>query len=204
MSAQYDPALISAIRTRLYDALHPYTVDAAKHLKGMSFTQRFDKTIATSEEKYHLFMLEIELVNRIYRENFKRSGFKFALLPHCLRDFRPGCRAVPGDMEYICMGCTEECFVRLGGVLLKKYGIRPYIAKTIDQGSLFRELKADHPDIGALGVACIPELAQGMRLCIKHGISPVGIPLNANRCARWMKRTRESSFSLEELEKLLN
>jgi hypothetical protein len=42
-----------------------------------------------------------------------------------------------------------------------------------------------------------------MRLCIKLGIPPVGIPLDANRCARWMKKAHESSFNIKELEKLV-
>ncbi len=198
-----DDALIALMRKKLYEALHTYTRGVNEHLKNIPFSQRFDKTIGTREERYHLYMLEIELVNRIYKNAFKKSSYKFALLPHCLRDFRPQCSSVPGDIEHVCMGCTEDCFIRLGSKLLAKYDIRPYISITIDQKKLFGRLKAEHPDIGALGIACIPELAQAMRLCIKLGISPIGIPLSANLCARWMKRTYESSFSLEELEKLV-
>jgi hypothetical protein len=198
-----DDVLIAHIRKALRDALHPYTLAVKGHLESISISQRFDRTIRTKEEEYHLYMLEIELVNRIYREAFQKSEYKFALLPHCLRDFRPGCESVPGDMEYVCRGCTEDCFVRLGSRLLKKYGIKAYISITIDQKKLFSKLKEEHSDIGALGVACVPELAQAMRLCIKLGISPVGIPLNANRCARWMGQAHETSFSLEELEELV-
>ncbi len=198
-----DEALIANIRKALCDALQPYTCAVKEHLKGIPISQRFDKTIRTKEEGYHLYMLEIELVNRIYREAFKKSCYRFALLPHCLRDFRPHCRSVPGDMENVCMGCTEECFIRLGSRLLKNYGIQPYISITVDQEKLFKRLKAEHPNIGALGIACVPELAQAMRLCVSLGISPVGIPLSANRCARWMKQAHESSFSLEELEELV-
>jgi hypothetical protein len=43
----------------------------------------------------------------------------------------------------------------------------------------------------------------GMRLCLKSGIPPVGIPLNANRCARWMSQAQETSYNLEQLEELL-
>lgn len=198
-----DDTLITHIRKTLDDALHPYTRAVKEHLKSIPLSRKFDKIIGTREESYHLYMIEIELVNRLYRDAFRKSGYKFALLPHCLRDFRPRCSAVPGNIEYVCRGCTEDCFIRLGSELLKRYDIHPYISITIDQEKLFRRLKAEHPDIGALGIACIPELAQGMRLCIKLGISPVGIPLNANRCARWMKQARESSFSLEELEELV-
>ncbi|HXW68323.1 MAG TPA: DUF116 domain-containing protein [Dissulfurispiraceae bacterium] len=203
LASTIDDALITHIRNTLYAELQPYTREVKGHLKNISFSQRFDKTIGSREEDYHLYMLEIELVNRIYRDAFKKSGYKFALLPHCLRDFRSQCSSVPGDIEYVCMGCTEDCFIRLGSHLLKKYNIQPYISITIDQEKLFKKLKAKHPDIGALGIACIPELAQAMRLCIKLGISPIGIPLSANRCARWMKRAYETSFSLEELENLL-
>jgi hypothetical protein len=199
----WDDALITHIRKTLHGALRSYTGAVRDHLKSIPLSQRFDRTIRTREEVYHLYMLEIELVNRIYREAFKKSEYRFALLPHCLRDFRPRCRSVPGDMEYVCMGCTEDCFIRLGSLLLKKYGIHPYISITVDQEKLFKRLKAEHASIGALGIACIPELAQGMRLCIKLGIPPVGIPLSANRCARWMKSASETSFSLEELEKLI-
>ena len=199
-----DDTLITLIRTALDEALHPYTLAVKEHLRSIPLSQRFDKIIRTREERYHFYMLEIELVNRLYRDAFRKSVYKFALLPHCLRDFRPRCRAVPGDIEYVCKACTEDCFVRLGSELLKRYHIHPYISITIDQEKLFRRLKAEHPDIGALGIACIPELAQGMRLCIKLGIPAIGIPLNANRCARWMKQAHENSFSLEELEKLLN
>jgi hypothetical protein len=198
-----DDSLAAHIRKTLRNALHPYTGAVRDHLKNIPFSQRFDKIIRTQEEGYHLHMLEIELVNRIYREAFRKSDYKFALLPHCLRDFRPQCKSVPGDIEYVCMGCTEDCFIRLGSRLLKKYGIQPYISITVDQEKLFRRLKAEHPNIGALGIACIPELAQAMRLCINIGVSPVGIPLSANRCARWMKQAHETSFSLEELEELV-
>jgi hypothetical protein len=198
-----DDSLIAYIRETLHDALHLYTREVGEHLRSIPFSRRFDKIIRTQEEGYHRYMLEIELVNRIYREAFRKSDYKFALFPHCLRDFRPQCRSVPGEIEYVCMGCTEACFIRLGSRLLKRYGIQPYISITVDQEKLFRRLKAQHLSIGALGIACIPELAQAMRLCINLGISPVGIPLSANRCARWMKQAHETSFSLEELEELV-
>lgn len=198
-----DRETLRFVRETLWQALSIYTRNIAHHLKSLPLAKRMDSTLATTEEQYHLYMLEIELVNRIYREEFKRAEYKFALLAHCLRDFRPGCRSVKGDIEAVCQGCTEDCFIRLGGVLLEKYGIRPYISVEMDQEPLFRKLKQEHPSIGALGIACIPELAMGMRLCIRTGIPPVGIPLNANRCARWMNQAHETSFNLEQLEELL-
>jgi hypothetical protein len=198
-----DRKTLEFVRETLGKSLSFYTQDVLQHLKTLPVAKRIDSTLVTTEEKYHLYMLEIELVNRIYREEFKRSEFKVALFAHCLRDFRPRCRSVEGDIEAVCQGCTEDCFIHLGAVLLEKYGIKPYISVERDQERLFAKLKREHPSVSALGIACIPELAMGMRLCIRKGIPPVGIPLNANRCARWMSEARESSFSLEQLEDLL-
>jgi hypothetical protein len=198
-----DRKTLQFVRETLRQSLSIYTQNVSHHLNSLPFAKRFDSTLATTEEQYHLYMLEIELVNRIYKEEFKRSEYKFALIAHCLRDFRPGCRSVKGDVEAVCKGCTEDCFVRQGSVLLEKYGIKPYISVEMDQERLFERLKQEHRSIGALGIACVPELAMGMRLCIRAGISPVGIPLNANRCARWMSQAHETSFNLEQLGELL-
>lgn len=195
--------LISFVRKTLRETLSIYTTGVREHLKAMPLRQRFDSILRTKREQYHLYMIEIELVNRIYKEAFRQSKYRFALIAHCLRDFRPDCRSVSGDIEAICRNCTKECFINIGSLLLKKYGIHPYISVTMDFETLFRKLKSEHKSVGALGIGCVPELAQGMRLCIKLGLSPVGIPLDANRCARWMKEARESSFNLRELEELI-
>ena len=198
-----DRKTIQFVRETLRQSLSIYTQNVSHHLKTLPLAKRMDSTLATTEEKYHLYMLEIELVKRIHREEFKRSEYKFALIAHCLRDFRPGCRSEAGEFEAVCRGCTKDCFIHLGSVLLEKYGIKPYISVEMDQEKLFRRLKQGHPSIGALGIACIPELAMGMRLCLRTGIPPVGIPLNANRCTRWMSQAHETSFNLEQLEELL-
>lgn len=195
--------LAALIRETLYEALSGFTKNVDSHLKDLSVAGRFDTTLATKEWQYHLYMLEIELVNRIYREKFLKARYKFALIGHCLRDFRPECMAVTGDVEEVCQGCTEDCFVHLGSELMRKYGIHPYISVEMDQRKLFRDIKARHTSVGALGIACVPELAEGMRLCIKLGIPPVGVPLDANRCSRWMGRAHESFFNLKELEELI-
>lgn len=198
-----DKTLISFIKKTLRDSLSVYTRNVKHHLKALPLSQRFNITLSTKEEQYHLHMVEIELINRVYKEAFKNSEFKFSLIAHCLRDFRPDCNSVPGDIESICKGCTKECFINLGSLLLKKYNIHPYISVTMELEKLFKKLKAGHPSIGALGIACIPELVNGMRLCIKLDIPPVGIPLDANRCSRWMKQCQESSFNVKELEDLV-
>lgn len=198
-----DRSLLSFMKKTLRESLSIYTKGVKHHLKTLPLSKRFDPVLRTSEEQHHFFMVEIELVNMIYREAFRNSQYRFALIGHCLRDFRPECRAVSGDFEEVCKGCTEDCFIQLGSRLLKKYNIHPYISVSMDLEDLFRKIMAEHPVPGAFGIACVPELALGMRLCIKLGIPPVGIPLDGNRCARWMRECQEGSFNLRELETLL-
>jgi hypothetical protein len=202
-TSEADRKTLQFVRETLRQSFSVYTQGVSNHLKTLPLAKRMDSTLTTTEEQYHLYMLEIELVNRIYKADFKRAAYKFALIAHCLRDFRPECRSEKSDIEAVCRGCTVDCFIHLGSVLLEKYGIKPYISVEMDQEKLFRRLKREHPSIGALGIACIPELAMGMRLCIRIGIPPVGIPLNANRCARWMSQAHETSFNLEQLEELI-
>ena len=120
-----DGKTLRFVRETLRQSLSIYTRNVSNHLKSLPLAKRMDSTLATTEEKYHLYMLEIELVNRIHREEFKRSEYKFALMAHCLRDFRPGCRSVKGDFEAVCRGCTEDCFIRLGSVLPRNTASNP-------------------------------------------------------------------------------
>jgi Protein of unknown function DUF116 len=124
--------LLDFVRETLRQAFSIYTQKVSEHLQTLPPARRTDPTLTTTEEQYHLYMLEIELVNRIYRDQFKRAEYKFALLAHCLRDFRPACESVQGDIEAVCRGCTEDCLIHLGSVLLEKYGIKPYISVEMD------------------------------------------------------------------------
>jgi len=192
----------SLIRT-LKSSLSRYTADTASHLRSLPLSDRFDRTLRTTDRQYHLYMLEIELTNRINRESFSRAEYKIALIPHCLRDYHDHCRMVPGDVEATCSHCNEECFVHLGSLMLENYGIKPHISVSMDHDTLFKKLKTEHPNMGVLGIACIPELVEGMRLCRKLDIPAMGVPLDVNRCQRWLGRTLESSFNLKALKKLL-
>jgi hypothetical protein len=43
-----------------------------------------------------------------------------------------------------------------------------------------------------------------MRLCMGHGVPVVGIPLDANRCRRWMGMYHDTSVNIAVLEGLLD
>jgi hypothetical protein len=200
------PGDTSLPRTIVHNArihLATYTSAVTEHLAELSLLKRFDGVIAFTEEQYHLAMLEIELMNRAFGEQFRKSRRKLAFLPHCLRDLKADCRAAMRDVDYACKGCSAQCNVNAVSTLLRQYNIEPYIWMQADLKALFRKLKEEEGGLGVMGIACVPELVHGMRMCIKVSIPVVGVPLNANRCARWMGEFYPTSTDLEEVGRLI-
>ena len=87
--------------------------------------------------------------------------------------------------------------------LLRENGIEPYIWMEAGLKILFRELKGEEGGLGVMGIACVPELVRGMRMCAKLNVPVVGVPLNANRCARWMGEFLPTSVDLDAVGRLL-
>ena len=186
-----------------HNLLSPYTTAVAGHLRELSLLKRFDGVLAFTEEQYHLAMLEIELMNRAFGERFRTARRKLAFLPHCLRDLEADCRAAPRDIDYACRGCSIRCNVHAVSALLRENSIEPYIWMQANLKRLFRRLRSAEGGLGVMGIACVPELVRGMRMCAKLDIPVVGVPLNANRCARWMGEFKATSVELGEVLRLL-
>lgn len=187
----------------LRSALSFYTTSTSGHLKRLGPLDRLDRTLTTTEEQHQLFMLEIELGNRLYSEPFRNADLKIAMLPHCLRDLVAECRAAERDIDYVCKGCTAACNVNLASKVLRLHQVKPYIWMEANLRSLFRKIRKSGETVGVLGIACVPELAEGMRMCHKYGVPAVGVPLDANRCARWWGTFYPNTVNLKKLESLL-
>ena len=187
----------------LDNVLTPFLTGVNEHLRSLSLTDRFDRTMRTARDQYLFYMLEIELTNRINIEGFSKAPWRMALIAHCLRDFRENCRSRRGDIEDQCTHCALDCYVNRGSVLLEQYQIHPYISVSMDHQGLFKHLKNHHREMGVLGIACVPELVMGMRLCEGLDIPAVGVPLDANRCSRWLGECLETTYNVGELERLI-
>jgi hypothetical protein len=57
--------------------------------------------------------------------------------------------------------------------------------------------------LGVLGIACVPEFVRDMRMCVKLDIPVTGVPLNANRCVRWMGEPRPTSVGIKEVLRIV-
>ena len=204
MAPRTSSDVLASVLSDAARSLSVYTRTAVSHLADISGSQRFDRTIAMSEPQYHLAMLEIELMNRANRPLFLRAGTRFGFIPHCLRDLNARCRAESDGIDEVCRSCSSVCWNNAISALLIAHGIRPYMWMTADLTRLFRRTMKKEGSLGVLGIACIPELVRGMRLCERHGIPVLGLPLNGNRCSRWMGQCHENSINLLQLEKLVS
>jgi hypothetical protein len=194
-----DARLVSTLHTHL----HSYTPDVAAHIRSLRGLDRFSRALSMSEGQYHLAMIEIELVNRIHAEKFRSSATKYAFLPHCLRDLKADCRSAQRDLDYVCKGCSDDCSINRVSKSLRRHGVKPYIWMTADLKSLFRGVDKKGGSLGVVGIACVPELMRGMRLCMKHNIPVVGVPLDANRCGRWWGEFFWNTVNVPQLERLI-
>jgi len=195
--------LLARILHLINSKLEVYTRNTPGHLRRIPIRKITDRRLRTSREQYHLYMLEIELTNRINRQNFRDARRRIALMPYCLQDFTVKCKSEKNGMDYQCRHCSKICFQNHASRLLEKHKVEPYIWMGSDLKKLAKMPHKDDSGTAVLGIACIPELVMGMRRCGKLGIPVVGIPLNANRCVRWFGEFHPNSVHLQELEALL-
>lgn len=183
--------------------LKKFTENAEEHLRRLSLSKFWDRRLATTREQYHLYMLEIELNNRLFKEEFLKADRKIALMPYCLQDFTVSCKSAKNGFDYQCNHCSVKCFQNHASRILEAHKIEPYIWMGGNMKQVAKYTLNEKRSFGVLGIACIPELTFGMRQCRRNNIPVVGIPLNANRCIRWYGEFFHNSVDLDELEKLL-
>jgi hypothetical protein len=198
-----DSSVISFILNKIGHDLKEYTLNIEAHLKTLPLLKIGDKGLKTNRLQYYLYMLEIELTNRLNSSSFRSADKKIALLPHCLRDLAVECKSAPDDFDYKCRHCSNICYLNQVSAVLTSHGIEPYIWREADLKKETKSLLKSHKTLGIIGIACIPELVEGMRMCRKYNIPAIGLPLDANRCVRWMGSFNENSVNLEMLEKLI-
>lgn len=196
-------SLISFCLISVHDELKQFTLKTSEHLKNLSPLKFWDRRISTTEEQYHLYMLEIEITNRKNKIKFLQCKDKISLHPYCLRDLSVTCKAVKNEFDYQCRSCSKTCYQNNASRILKEYNIKPYIWMGASINKPANEANRNGGSFGILGIACIPELVYGIRRCMSKNIPVVGIPLNANRCIRWFGEFRHNSVDLNELENLI-
>jgi len=199
-----DKTLLSNILHQTEESLSKYFTDINAHLNNLSLSEKCDSTLTTSREQYLLYMVEIELVNRLNKTKFNSSDAKYAFLPHCLHDLDKECLSASDGTDYVCKSCSNNCSINSVSRLMKLRNIKAYIWREADLKKIFKLARSNSQSIGVFGVACIPELVNGLRLCAKYDVPAIGVPLDANRCVRWMGDFYPNSVNEKKILSLLN
>ncbi len=203
-SAADDSSPVAYFINHLAGELKPYTKNTAAHLRELPLLKRYrDRRLGTTEEQYHLYMLEIELTNRRNRDAFLAADRKISLQPYCLQDFSVKCKALKSGPGHRCRSCSKLCRQNHLSRLLSENNVEPYIWSGTGLPQLVRETVKSGRTLGVVGIACVPELAAGMRMMGKYGLPVVGLPLNANRCIRWYGEFHPNSVDMQQLERLV-
>jgi len=195
--------LMQVILNLIDPHLKKYTENTREHLRTLPLSKFWDHRLATTREQYHLYMLEIELTNRLFASDFIKADKKIALLPYCLQDFSIKCKSERNGFDYQCRHCSAKCFQNWASEILENHQIDPFIWMEGNMKQLAKFTLKEKRTFGVLGIACVPELIWGMRNCRKNNIPAIGIPLNANRCIRWFGEFFPNSVDVRELERLL-
>jgi hypothetical protein len=127
LSGSSDGSVISFCLNSIHNELKPYTQKTADHLKTLPLWNLRDRRLATTEEQYHLYMLEIELTNRKYKGRFLECQKRISLQPYCLQDFSVNCKAEDTGFDNQCRFCSKNCFQNHASRILKEQGVEPYI-----------------------------------------------------------------------------
>lgn len=189
---------------RIKSKLDIFVPKLSDHLKGLSYWNKInDHKLGFREDQYYFSMLEIALLNRLNKQKFLKTNYRIALLPHCLKDLNANCKSKYDGFDMICRNCSKECFINHVSGILKQHQVMPYIWMRSNFKKLGKKLKNENKTLGIVGIACIPELINGMRKCQKYKIPVLGLPLNANRCARWFDEFHNNSVNLRQLDNLI-
>ena len=181
-----------------------YFTNIDSHLNNLPLSKKCGSTLNTSREQNLLYMIEIELVNRLNKDKFNSAETKFAFLPHCLHDLDKDCLSASDGTDYVCKSCSKNCSINSVSKKMKLRDIKAYIWREADLKKIFKLAISSGQSIGAFGVACIPELVNGFRLCAKYDVPAIGAPLDANRCVRWMGDFYPNSVNEKTILSLLN
>ena len=195
--------LIAKLLVETESRLSKYFTAIDDHLKDLSLAEKCDSTLTTSREQYLLYVMEIELVNRLNIEKFGSSESKYAFLPHCLHDLDKDCLSASDGTDYVCKSCSKNCSINSVSKLMKLRNIKAYIWREADLKKIFKLARSNGQSVGVFGVACIPELVNGMRLCARYDVPAIGVPLDANRCIRWMGDFYPNSVNEKKILSLL-
>jgi hypothetical protein len=146
------------------------------HLFLLDFFESPVRTIASLVGIQDADKIIIQMKNLMNLKNVQNARKKAIFLPHCARSEH--CKGKPTEYGIECVKCMT-CDIGRIKELAEKKGYDVYI---VHGGSAVKKILDEKNYDGIIGVACIPEVKEGLELCKRHKISALGIPLLKDGC----------------------
>lgn len=146
------------------------------HLFLLDFFESPVRTIASLVGIQDADKIIIRMKNLMNLKNIQKAQKKAIFLPHCARSER--CKGKPTEYGIECVKCMA-CDIGKIKELAEKKGYDVYV---VHGGSAVKRILGEKQYDGIIGVACIPEVKEGLELCRKYKISALGIPLLKDGC----------------------
>ena len=145
--------------------LSKYTSNVDNFIKSLSPSVKWREDavlLMRKEQEYHMNMISAEILNRAYKENFKKSVNKIVILPVCMRkNSADVCKAVDTGTELICTSCDKNCNIAKIKALGAKNNFETVIIPHSSSLSKWGEKYYTRSSTGVIGVACPLSLLGG-------------------------------------------
>ncbi|CDM69983.1 hypothetical protein CM240_2866 [Clostridium bornimense] len=154
-----------------------------------------------SEVQYHLNMVAAEIMNKVYREEFKKCKDRIVFLPDCMRGYERKCMREKAKQGYKCKGCTESCSIHR----ITKLGLEKNFDTIIIPHETALFSVSSKKAVGIIGIACPLNLLSGGWKALRMGFIPQCVPLNYCGCDKhWRKEAISTNISIERFYKIYN
>lgn len=155
------------------------------------------------ETEYHLNMFGAEIMNRLFRKEFKNRPRKAVLVPGCMKRNIKKCQAKEEKLGEVCKLCNNNCNV----CKITKKGLNENFETYIishESAAFKNATEEDKKELGIIGVACVLNLISGGWKAESLGIPPQCVIIDYVGCINhWDNIGFPTNINFNELDYLL-
>lgn len=187
-------------------ALGRYTENVDFFLENKTKDHRWREDLifcSRGRVEYHLNMVGAEIMNRVFRDDFRETRHKAVLLPACIRRHPAGeCRARKVRDVFRCSRCDTACQVYQIKQVGEEYGFEVLIIP--HESAAFTKETIEAGELGVVGIACVLNLMAGGWRAKSLGIPAQCVLLNYCGCKNhWDDEGFTTAIDMDQLRKVL-
>ncbi len=189
------------------ELLYPCTKQIPEFIRKAadSYRDREDVILVTrSINEYYINMVGAQILNLVYRKEFKQADRVYIFVPGCMAARFDQCQAEKSDMGYTCIGCTPDCPIYKTTCLGQHYQAETVIV--YHSSALYHtRVSKNNGKYGVVGIACVLNLISGGLKARDLGYVPQCVVLNYCGCRQhWSREGLVTDINRERLEETLS